>query len=421
MGLVISGPSRRTLPRLLAAAAVLVVMLAVVWQPAGAQDQGVIRGAVVNDTSGAAVPADLVVALVGRRGPDALPTLTTAVNSDGTFVFTNLPSTADAAYFARVDYQGVSYATDGIRFDGRADVETTLTIYESTGQNPGISLQSVSRLLRHQTADAIAILDVVEVLVPGDRTFVPTASTTAPPPLRFAVPDGAFGLQPVSGFSADDLVIGGPGFAVLTPLRPGVASIAYAYRLRLIDGSATFDWLIGLPAGIVRLLSEQDVLATNPQGLAPQEATAFFGVAVNRWEARDVAARTTFAIEVADTTLPGVLRTIRSTTADRWALIAAAGGVVLTLIVAVQRRVWRRRPPLDDLARARQLLADLQRSTPGAPDERSAMREELVDLIERRPDLAVELRRERASLRPAPTPNDKRPRSDRTGFRPSPE
>ena len=312
------------------------------------------------------MPEDLVVALVGRRGPDALPTRTTDVNQDGTFVFTDVPTTADAAYFAHVEYQGVSYATDGIGFDGRTEVETTLTIYEATTQDPGIALQSVARLLRHQTADAIAILDVIDVLVPGDRTLRPAASTTAPPPLRFAVPEGAFGLQPVSGFGADELVIGGPGFAVLAPLRPGVTTIAYAYQLRLIDGAATFDWLIGLPAGVVRLLSEQDVLTTSPEGLAPQGATSFAGIAVDRWEARDVAARTTFAIEVADTTLPGIVRAIRSTTADRWALIAAGAGVALTLIFAAHRRVWRPRPAPDDLARARQLLAVLQGSKPAA-------------------------------------------------------
>ncbi len=400
MGLALTAAIRRTLPRLLAAAAVLVVLLNWAWQPVSAQDQGVIRGAVVNGTAGAAVPADLVVALVGRRGPDALPTLTTGANPDGTFTFTGLPTTADAAYFARIDYGGVSYTTDGIRFEGRTEAETTLTIHEPTGQNPGISLQSVSRLMRHQTADAIAILDVIDVLVPGDRTFLPAASATAPPPLRFAVPDGAFGLQPVSGFSSNELVIGGPGFAVLAPLRPGVTTIAYSYRLRLLDGAAAFDWLIGLPTGVVRLLSEQDVLVTSPDGLTPGEATSFAGIAVDRWEARDVAARTTFAIEVADTTLPGVVRAIRTTTADRWALMAAGGGIVLTLIVAVQRRVWRARPAPDDLARARRLLADLQRSNQASDPEHAAMRDELVDLIERRPDLAVELRRDRAERGP---------------------
>ncbi|MCY3784161.1 MAG: hypothetical protein OXG79_10285 [Chloroflexi bacterium] len=400
MGLVISGPSRRSVPRLLAALALAATLTAASHPAVSAQDSGGIRGTVVNGTSGAAIPTDLVVALVGRQGPDALPTRTTGVNDDGTFVFTDLPRTADAAYFAHVDYQGVSYATDGVSFDGRTEVETTLTIYESTAQNPGISLQSVSRLMRHQTADAIAILDVIDVLVPGDRTFLSTASTTAPPPLRFAVPDGAFGLQPVSGFTSNELVIGGPGFAVLAPLRPGVTTIAYAYQLRLVDGAASFDWLIGLPAGVVRLLSEQDVLVTTPQGLAPGDATSFAGIAVDRWEARDVAARTTFAIEVADTTLPGIVRAIRTTTADRWALIAAGVGIVLTLIVAVQRRVWRARPAPDDLARARGLLAKLHDSHQRTDPEHEAMREELVDLIERRPDLAVELRRDRAAQGP---------------------
>lgn len=401
MGLVIGGSSRRTLPRVLVALGLALTLISA-WHPAAAQDMGAIRGTVMNGTAGATVPADLVVSLVGRRGPDALPTLTTGVNEDGTFVFSNLPRTADAAYFAHVDYQGVSYATDGISFDGRPEVETTLTIYESTGQNPGIALESVARLLRHQTADAIAILDVIDVLVPGDRTFLPTASTAAPPPLRFAVPEGAFGLQPVSGFGADELVIGGPGFAVLAPLRPGVTTIAYAYQLRLIDGAARFDWLIGLPAGVVRLLSEQDVLVTKPEGLEAQAATSFAGVAADLWEARDVAARTTFTIEISDTTLPGIVRAIRSTTADRWALIAAGGGLVLSIIFAAYRRVWRPRPAPDDLARARQLLKSLHGSHQGSEPEPAALREELVDLIERRPDIAIELRRDQATQGPAP-------------------
>ena len=401
MGLAQTARRHRTLPRFLAAA-VLAVTLTTAWQPVSAQDQGAIHGTVVNGTSGAAVPEDLVVALVGRRGPDALPTRTTGVNPDGTFAFTGLPATPDAAYFAHAEYGGVSHSTDGIRFVGQAEAETTLTIYETTSQNPGISLQSVARLLRHQTADAIAILDVIDVIVPGDRTFLPAASTTAPPPLRFAVPDGAFGLRPVTGFRADELVIGGPGFAVLTPLRPGVTTIAYAYQLRLTDGAASFDWLIGLPAGVVRLLSEQDALVTTPQGLAPQDATSFAGIAADRWEARDVAARTTFAIDVSDTTLPGIVRAIRSTTADTWALIAAGGGIVLALIFAAHRRVWRPRPAPDNLARARQLVADLQRSNPEAHAEQTALREELIDLVEHHPDIAAELRRDRAAQGPAP-------------------
>ena len=121
---------------------------------------------------------------------------------------------------------------------------------------------------------------------------------------------------------------------------------------------------------------------------------------MDRWEARDVAARTTFAIEVTDTTLPGIVRAIRTTTADRWALIAAGGGVVLTLIVALQRRVWRARPAPDDLARARRLLAELQDPNQRTDPAHAAMRDELVDLIERRPDLG-ELRRDRASQGPA--------------------
>lgn len=364
---------------------------------ANAQSRGVIVGTVANGTVGGSIPVGGEVTLIGRRGTEPLPLITSVVDADGTFTFTDLPTGPNVGYLGEITYAGTSYTTDSISLQSPGSFTTTLTVYESTEHDPGISFISVSRILQHETADAISVLDVVDIFTPGDRSFLPSTSSTTAPPLRFAVPEGAFALQPISGFSPDELVIGGPGFAVMSPLRPGVTTIVYTYQLRLVGGGTAFDWLIGLPAATVRLLGERAQLTIIPQGLTAQGSESLGEMAFDVWETHEVTARTSIAISVADTSLPGIARAIRATTANQWALFAAGGGLLISLALATKHRIRARRPPLDDFARARQLLDDLQQTSHQNATEQSLLREELIDLIERRPTIADELHRDQSS------------------------
>jgi hypothetical protein len=384
-------------------AAVLTSGLVVGSLPANAQSHGVIVGTVVNGTVGGSIPIGDEVTLVGRRGTDPLPLTTSVVDADGTFTFTDLPTGPNVGSLGEITPAGTSYTTDSISLQKPGEFTTTLTVYESTSHDPGISFMTVSRLLQHETADAISVLDVVEIFTPGDRSFLPSTSSTTPPPLRFAVPEGAFALQPISGFSPEELVIGGPGFAVMAPLQPGITTIVYTYQLRLIGGGVAFDWLIGLPATTVRLLGEHAQLEITPQGLTTQVSESFGEMAFDVWETHEVAARTAFAISVTDTSLPDIARAIRATTANQWALFAAGGGVLISLALATRHRIWSPRPPLEDFARARQLLEELQQTSDQNSTAHSLLREELVDLIERRPTIAGELRRDQSAGDGSPT------------------
>lgn len=359
--------------------------------PANAQDHGFISGKVINGTASSNAPNEGEIVLVGQRGADPPILRHATIDKDGVFSFSDLPTSADLRYYAQINYKQVTYSSEAIWFRDGITAHTVLTVYESTDENPGIAFKSVSRLLQRQTADAISVLDVIDVSVPGDRTFLPTQTSTAPPPLRFAIPDGSFGLQPIGGFSADDIVIGGPGFAITTPLRPGTATLVYSFQVSLIGGSASFDWPIAYQSDVVRLLSQTSALAARPQGLVRQGSESFGELIVNVWANHDVAAGSRFTIAVTETSLSGIERAVRTTTADRWALVAAASSLVLLLGIAFSSQIQRHRPTPDDLDRAQHLLRYLRKA--GNPPEQSALHHELVDLIQQRPSIVAELRR----------------------------
>ncbi len=378
---------------------------------AHAQETGTLTGAVVNATAGSGLPTGFQLMLESFRTTERLPVVSAAVEADGSFKFEGLATGTAYAYRVSATYQGVHYASDLIQFGNDHAAETGLTVYEATHEDPGISRLSLTRLLRHGTADALTVVEIVDFMVPGDRAYVPIPRTDGPPPIRFAVPDGAFGLQPLAGFGRDDLVIGGPGFAVFTPLPPGPATLAYAYRLALEGGEVRMAWRVDQPARTVRLLSEPADLEVSVQGLPYVGEDAFAGLSVRRWEAQEPPRGAVFDISVRDLTVSGFVRAIRSTTADRWAAVAAAAAGLGALGLAFWRRRWRRDRPEDGVTEARQLagsIAAIDAALAGAPHDqalvkrRQELKSNLRSELRRRPGLAGAISREIASRTPPP-------------------
>ncbi len=373
-----------------------------------AQEQGSIHGIAVNGTRGGAAPAGDVASLDGFRVTERLETRTVEVGPDGTFAFSGVDGGTEYAYVVTVEHQGAQFSSDLIQLTEAASAEVSVEVFDVTTDDPGISFRSVTRLLRRQTADAASVVEIVEITVPGDRAFRPAPEPGSPPPLRFSVPDGAFDLQAIGGMTADEMVIGGPGFAVFAALSPGVASLAYGYQLALPGGETSFEWSVSLPAETVRLLSDATGLITTVQGLAERAPTEFGDLAVRRWEAERTPGGATFAIEVADASVSGFARAIRSTTTDRWALYAAGAAVALAIVSVTWRRGWRRPRTAGPARRARELLDAIAAIDAGgstddgavAAEERARIKRELIALLSRRPDAARLLGRSRGRQGP---------------------
>ncbi|MDE2902310.1 MAG: hypothetical protein OXP73_04710 [Chloroflexota bacterium] len=368
-----------------------------------AEGSGEIVGRLRPATTGSALPSGLVLQLDGFRQTDRLPTSETAVRADGAFVFSDVAAGAEYAYLISFESEGVRYSSDIVQVAAGEATAVEIDVFAVTDTDPGIRFQSLTRLLRRQTADTLSVVEVAEVHVPGDRAYLPVQQPGSPPPLRFGVPDGAFNLQPVAGFGPGDAVIGGPGFAVFAGLQPGVTTMVYGYQLALDGGTVAFDWAPALNTDIAILLVETGPLTTTVTGLEARGDDAFGGTRVLRWQKNGVAARQSFGVRIADTSLPGIVRTLRATTADRWAIFAAVPALVAGLLLVIWRRGWRRGPATEPVARAVELLAELRAldvsNDSDAPERRDATKQALLALLERRPDVLGDLRRSGRSSR----------------------
>ena len=391
--------------RTLALTALLVVLAIATVTGVKAEGSAEIIGRLTPATPGSTLPAGLIVRLDGFRQSDRLPTSEVVVGADGVFAFADVAAGGEYAYLVSFEAEGVRYSSDILQVVAGEPTAVQIDVFAVTETDPGISFQSLTRLLRRQTADTLSVVEVAEVHVPGNSAYLPVQQPGLPPPLRFGVPDGAFNLQPVAGFGPGDAVIGGPGFAVFAGLQPGVTTLVYGYQLALEGGAVAFDWAPALNTDIAILLVESGLLSASVSGLEARGDDAFGGTSVLRWQATDVTARQSFGIRIVETSLPGIVRTLRATTADRWALVATVPAVVAGLIVVIWRRGWRRRPATDPEAQAAELLAELRAldasKDSDALERRAATKHALLALLERRPEVLGDLRRSGRSSREA--------------------
>ncbi len=377
---------------------------------AQAEGSGEIAGRLNPATPGSALPEGLVVQLDGFRQAERLPTRETSIDADGVFEFGDVDGGGEYAYLVTLQAEGVRYSSDVLQVLTGERTEVEIQVFAVTEQDPGMTFKSLTRLLRRQSADTLSVVEVAEVQVPGDRAYLPVQQPGLPPPLRFGVPDGAFNLQPVAGFGPGDAVIGGPGFAVFAGLQPGVTTLVYGYQLALQGGEVAFDWSPALNADTVILLVESGPLSATVAGLDASGDDAFGGIEVRRWQANEVSASHTVSVRLSETSLPGIVRALRATTTDRWALVATGPAVLSALALVIWRRGWRRAPAGDPSARAAELLADLRAlDTPedsAASERRMETKQALMALLERQPGLLSNLQR---TQRPPPTASTDRP------------
>jgi len=375
----------------------VMTMITLPAPPLRADTSGTIGGRVISGTESTQLPGLQTVRLDGYRQTTTLSTRETSTSSDGSFEFQNVEGGAEFVYLVSVEYGGIRYSSDILLLEPGGKRTVTLEVFATTDINPGISFRTLTRLLRAQSDDVISVVQIAEVFVPGDQAFTPSAQDM-PPTLRFAVPEGAFGLQPIGGFSRNDIVIGGPGFAIFSGLRPGINTIIFGYQLALDNGFTAFDWKPSLPAETVILLVEIGPLETEVQNLEPRGESSFGGTNVLRWQTAQVTAGTSLDIQIENTAVPKAIRLFRATTTDRWAIGATIAAVILGLSLIVWRRNWRVAESQDPLTKANRLLVELRTigTAPADSTHRVAVQAELFILLEKHPEIIGAIRRGQA-------------------------
>ena len=156
----------------------------------------------------------------------------TTVASGDAFDFPDLTPAMGDGYLVEVLYQGVAYSVQVPADTPGSPV--VLTVYETTG-DPGVLavLNSTLILARGDEAErSIGALAVVQLENRSDRTFFATPGESAPMDLlRFSLPRGAEDLDVQAFLEGGHLVQVDRGFALTTPVPPGVHDILFTYRV----------------------------------------------------------------------------------------------------------------------------------------------------------------------------------------------
>jgi len=302
--------SPTTSSRLLLALLPILLTLALLAVPAaaGAQGLGVLEGVVVNGTAGASAPgAGLPVTLRVLRGESEVGTLTATTAAGGHFRFEGLDTAADLLYLPEVAYAGVSYGpAEPYQFGGAQGallLAATLTVYETTDDDSGLSLSAV-HLIAESFGQVLRITEVLLVSNSAGQTYIGRAAADGDPAtVLVSLPAEAVGLAFDDEASAGSYREAPGGLAYTAPVPPGAetAALLFSYHLPVRGEVVALQRSFPYPVGDLSLLAAQPGLAVRSQALAAMGSQSFQGREYALYTAQGLAAGAPLALEFVPT------------------------------------------------------------------------------------------------------------------------
>jgi hypothetical protein len=256
---------------LLAAAFLLIAASAL---PASAEpNDGMIAGQVVNKTAAGASPGGTNVVLVafGRKEQAPLGQRSTQADADGRYSFTGLDRDPNVVYITLARFQGVNYPADQpFQLVDQANYQSDISVYDVTTADDAIQLDRLNLLMVGAEQGVVQFMEMGSLVNNGDRTFV-----TANPQdqalaraIKFALPNGALGVQMQSGFSDQDVQAGIGGVLMTSPVPPGRHEFALSFQLPYNGSSADVSMQMPYPTGTYNVYLPSTGLKLDSSGLA---------------------------------------------------------------------------------------------------------------------------------------------------------
>jgi hypothetical protein len=232
----------------------LLLLMATAWPVAAAPNDGSVTGQLVNKSAGGGPTGGTSVVLVsfGRKEQAPVSQLTTQADADGRYAFTGLDRDPNFVYLAVARYQNVNYPTDQpFQLQDQAAVQSDINVYEATTADDAIQFERLNLLVVGADQGVVQFMEMGSLVNTGDRTFV-----TANPQdqalaraIKFALPNGALGVQMQSGFSDQDVTAGVGGIQVTSPVPPGSHQFALSFQLPYNGTSADVSMQIPYQTG----------------------------------------------------------------------------------------------------------------------------------------------------------------------------
>ncbi|MFB0507716.1 MAG: carboxypeptidase-like regulatory domain-containing protein [Thermodesulfobacteriota bacterium] len=196
------------------------------------QAAGMIRGKVLNGTTGGTEVADVEVTVHQYSGGQEQQRGSTKTKEDGTFSFSGLSLEKEKTYYLRALYQGVEYYSPTVAFEDKKELLLDLSVYEPTDKDTQIFVKMHHVFMEFKEG----VLFIQEIMVlenHGDRVYVGSREVEPGKKevLRISLPKKATAFEPLKGLMGCCIVQTEDGFIDTMDIKPGRKEIRFSYKV----------------------------------------------------------------------------------------------------------------------------------------------------------------------------------------------
>jgi hypothetical protein len=241
-----------------------------------------VAGQVVNKTAGGSSTAGASVLLVsfGRREQAPIGQKSTQADDQGRYAFSGVDRDPNLVYITLARHQNVNYPTDQpFALQDQASYSADIAVYDATTADDAIRLERLNLLMVGAQDGVAQFMEMGALVNNGDRTFV-----TANPQdqalaraIKFALPNGALGVQMQTGFNSQDVTAGVGGVQVTSPIPPGRHEFALSFQLPYNGSNADVSMQMPYPTGTYSVYVPVTGVRFDGSGLTPAGPTQLGG------------------------------------------------------------------------------------------------------------------------------------------------
>jgi mono/diheme cytochrome c family protein len=343
---------------------------------AAALGTGEVTGKVVN-ASGAKLPEDLDITLHGFDNMQETVTMSTTVQTDGSFDFQNVEMTPGRAYIASVVYNDTVYGSDISTVEANTtNLDMVVPIYETTTDPGVLSVDRLHIFFEYQDPGTLRVVELYVISNLSNRTLV--SEEAGKPVITFDLPEEATNLQFEDGSLGGRYIQTSTGFGDTAAIRPGSGQhqVVFAYDVPY-KNKLDLRQPINLPVSAVVILVPEDGLKVRGDQLQDAGPQAVQDMTYHMYTSDQLSAGTTLAISISGNPSSGGLNLVTGSSSNLVIGLAAFG---LALIVA---GVWlyRRNQILDRAALAEESGSiDAAVLSTAVPDDPDALMDAIIAL-----------------------------------------
>ena len=314
------------------------------------------------------LPAGLSAVLQGYDSTGSEPALelTSPLNPDGSYTFTDVPYVAERVYLVTVDYNDMRFTSDVVHGGDAAPgdvVDLPLEIYDSSSDTANLTADRVHIFFDFSTPGIMQVVEMYVISNPGSKIIVPQSE--GQPVITFTPPQGAVNLQIDDSGQPGMLQINGANLEYLAPIYPGTpaAQVLFGYELPYVKSRSVVSWVSPLPVTSAVIGFPAEGLKLSSDELVETGVRDMQGTAIKIFSGSDLEANQPLKLTISGR-VPGAAGQNNLT-----AILIGAAGLLLVVTGAV---IWFLRKRRDDA----------QAEDDQAPDEAvGASEEELLDAI----------------------------------------